>query len=151
MTFVYLGNAYATLLRSESFDGIQYIKSFIKADKESIVTNETVDFENTKIDEQYPYAAMLLKYYRKSLEDHRNSTISMLDSIYSVELAIDVEESRRTRDSERVTSLPIMSGSISEIEMQLCTDTVDGVSVIMTGDSVSADSTSIRDGESKNK
>lgn len=148
---VYLGHAYATLLRSESFNGIQYIKSFIKADKESIVTNETVDFKNTKIDEQYPYAAMLLKYYRKSLEDHRNSTINMLDSIYSVELAIDVEESRRTRENERVMSLPIMSGPMSENEMQLCTDTINGVPVIMTGDSVSTDSTSTEDGESKNK
>ena len=151
MTFVYLGNAYATLLRSESFDGIQYIKSFIKADKESIVTNETVDFENTKIDEQYPYAAMFLKYYRKSLEDHRHSTISMLNSIYDVESAIDLEENRRNRENERVMSLPIMSGSISENEMQLCIDTIDGVPVIMTGDSVSTDSTSIGDGESKNK
>lgn len=147
MTFVYLGNAYATLLRSESFNGIQYIKSFIKADKESIVTNETVDFENTKIDEQYPYAAMLLKYYRKSLEDHRHSTISMLNSIYGVESAIDLEEHRRIRDSERVMSLPIMSGSISESEMQLCTDTVNGVPVIMTGKSASADSTSTEDGD----
>lgn len=151
MTFVYLGNAYATLLRSESFNGIQYIKSIIKADKESIVTNETVDFENTKIDEQYPYAAMLLKYYRKSLEDHRHSTISMLNSIYGVESAIDLEENRRNRENERVMSLPIMTGSISENEMQLCTGTVDGVPVIMTGDSVSADSTSTEDGESKNK
>lgn len=151
MALVYLGHAYATLLRSESFNGIQYIKSFIKADKESIVTNETVDFKNTKIDEQYPYAAMLLKYYRKSLEDHRNSTISMLDSIYSVELAIDVEESRRTRENERVMSLPIMSGSgsISENEVQLRTDTINGVPVIMTGDSTSVDSTGI--GELENK
>ena len=148
---VYSGNAYATLLRSESFDGIQYIKSFIKADKESIVTNETVDFENTKIDEQYPYAAMLLKYYRKSLEDHRYSAINMLNSIYCVESAIDLEESRRNRENERVMSLPIMSGSISENEMQLCTGTVNGVPVIMTGDSVSADSTSTEDGDSKNK
>lgn len=147
MTFVYLGNAYATLLRSESFNGIQYIKSFIKADKESIVTNETVDFKNTKIDERYPYAAMLLKYYRKSLEDHRHSTISMLNSIYGVESAIDLEENRRNRENERVMSLPIMSGSISENEMQLCTDTVNGVPVIMTGESASADSTSTKDGD----
>lgn len=147
MTFAYLGNAYATLLRSESFNGIQYIKSFIKADKESIVTNETVDFKNTKIDEQYPYAAMLLKYYRKSLEDHRHSTISMLNSIYGVESAIDLEENRRNRENERVMSLPIMPGSISENEMQLCTDTVNGVPVIMTGESASADSTSTKDGD----
>lgn len=147
MTFVYLGNAYATLLRSESFNGIQYIKSFIKADKESIVTNETVDFKNTKIDEQYPYAAMLLKYYRKSLEDHSHSTISMLNSIYGVESAIDLEEHRRNRENERVMSLPIMTGSISENEMQLCTDTVNGVPVIMTGESASADSTSTEDGD----
>lgn len=144
MTFICLGQ---TLLRSESFNGIQYVKSFIKADKESIVTNETVDFKNTKIDEQYPYAAMLLKYYRKSLEDNRYSTISMLSSIYSVELAINAEENRRILDSERVMSLPIMSGSISENEMQLCTDTVNGVPVIMTGESASADSTSTKDGD----
>lgn len=147
MTFICLGHAYATLLRSESFNGIQYIKSFIKADKESIVTNETVDFKNTKIDEQYPYAAMLLKYYRKSLEDNRYSTLGMLSSIYSVELAINAEENRRILDSERVMSLPIMSGSISENEMQLCTDTVNGVPVIMTGESASADSTSTEDGD----
>ena len=147
---VYSGNAYATLLRSESFDGIQYIKSFIKADKESIVTNETVDFENTKIDEQYPYAAMLLKYYRKSLEDHRYSAINMLNSIYCVESAIDLEENRRNRENERVMSLPIMSGSIGN-EMQLRTGTVNGVPVLMTGDSVSADSTGTDDGELKNK
>ncbi len=147
---VYSGNAYATLLRSESFDGIQYIKSFIKADKESIVTNETVDFENTKIDEQYPYAAMLLKYYRKSLEDHRYSAINMLNSIYCVESAIDLEENRRNRENERVMSLPIMSGSIGN-EMQLRTGTVNGVPVLMTGDSVSADSTGTEDGELKNK
>lgn len=48
MTFICLGHAYATLLRSESFNGIQYIKSFIKADKESIVTNETVDLKIQK-------------------------------------------------------------------------------------------------------
>ena len=147
---VYSGNAYATLLISESFDGIQYIKSFIKADKESIVTNETVDFENTKIDEQYPYAAMLLKYYRKSLEDHRYSAINMLNSIYCVESAIDLEENRRNRENERVMSLPIMSGSIGN-EMQLRTGTVNGVPVLMTGDSVSADSTGTEDGELKNK
>lgn len=147
---VYSGNAYATLLRSESFDGIQYIKSFIKADKESIVTNETVDFENTKIDEQYPYAAMLLKYYRKSLEDHRYSAINMLNSIYCVESAIDLEENRRNRENERVMSLPILSGSIGN-EMQLRTGTVNGVPVLMTGDSVSADSTGTDDGELKNK
>lgn len=147
MTFICLGHAYATLLRSESFNGIQYVKSFIKADKESIVTNETVDFKNTKIDEQYPYAAMLLKYYRKSLEDNRYSTIDMLSSIYSVELAINAEENRRILDSERVMSLPIMSGSISENQMQLCTDTVNGVPVIMTGGSADADSTSTEDGD----
>ena len=144
MTFVYLGNAYATLLRSESFDGIQYIKSFIKADKESIVTNETVDFVNTKINEQYPYAAMLLKYYRKSLEDHRHSTISMLNSIYGVESAIDLEENRRNRENERVMSLPIMSGSISENQMRLDDSNIEKVTVTMTGDSVCADSTSMR-------
>ena len=141
---VYSGNAYATLLRSESFDGIQYIKSFIKADKESIVTNETVDFENTKIDEQYPYAAMLLKYYRKSLEDHRYSTINMLNSIYCVESAIDLEENRRNRENERVMSLPIMSGSISENQMRLDDSNIEKVTVTMTGDSVCADSTSMR-------
>lgn len=144
MTFVYLGNAYATLLRSESFNGIQYIKSFIKADKESIVTNETVDFENTKIDEQYPYAAMLLKYYRKSLEDHRHSTINMLNSIYGVESAIDLEENRRNRENERVMSLPIMTGSISENQMRLDDSNIEKVTVTMAGDSVCADSTSMR-------
>lgn len=90
---------------------------------------------------------MLLKYYRKSLEDNRYSTIGMLSSIYSVELAINAEENRRILDSERVMSLPIMSGSISENEMQLCTDTVNGVPVIMTGESASADSTSTKDGD----
>lgn len=129
---------YATLLRSESFDGIRYIKSFIKSDKESIVTNETVDFENIKIDKQYPYAAMLLRYYRRSLEDHKKSVIDMLNTIYYVELAIDSEESRRIRERNNFETMPMISVTDQahnecENKIQLCADIIDGIPVLRIG------------------
>lgn len=148
-----LDNAFASLVRSESFDGIQYIKSFIESDKESIVNSDTVDFENIVIDKQYPYAAMLLKYYRKTIKEFDDSPIDMLECIHAVELIIDAEENRRRINTERNMCKPVVmptfpiQGPQYDYNMQLRNDNIDGVPVIMTGDSICTDSINAGDKE----